>query len=180
MANLKDKDSIDLIFHTLQEHEERFKAIDKRLDEIKKIIAYYSPRIKKLESEINLERPQSDLSGSILVVDDDPNIVKTFKMILEGKGYSVDTANNAIDAIRKASKVHYDLVIIDMSLPDTLGDILAERLMAVNNKLRVIMVTGYSEYKGRAEKNLDRIDVLMKPINPEELIVVTQKTLNKK
>ncbi len=181
MAESKDKEALDLIFHILQEHEKRFNVIDKKLNDIKNIIDHYAPIIKNLaktKKEPSSESP--DLPQNILIVDDDPNVVKTFKMILEGAGYTVDTANNAMDAMRKVSRIHFDLVIVDMNLPDTLGDELAERLYAINKKLNIIMITGYSNYKDQLERNLERMEVLMKPVNPEELVTVTKRILQKR
>jgi len=181
MADSKEEDNIELIFHILHEHEEKFEAIEKKLDDIRKIMDQYAPLVKNLsKNEKKTEPPDRDIPQSILIVDDDPNVVKTFKMILAGAGYSVESANNALEAIRKTSRLHFDLVIIDMNLPDTLGDELAERLSNLNEKIRVMMITGYSNYKERLEKNLEIIDVLMKPVNPEELIAATKKTLQKK
>ena len=172
MAKENNEESIELIFHVLQEHENRFEAMEKRLDEI----------VAKMGrvSEGPTEPSQlPELRQSILVVDDDPSVVKTFRMILENAGYTVDTANNAVDAIRKSSRIHFDLVIVDINLPDTLGDILAERLLEVNKDLRIIMITGYSSYKEQVEKN-EKIEVMMKPINPEALLAAARKTLQKK
>ncbi len=180
MVNSKDKDSIDLILYNLQEHGKRLDAIQDQLNDIKKTMANYTPKLNKLESENVLSASQQDFPQSVLVVDDDPNIIKTFKMILEGVGYTVDSAQNALDAIRKASKIHFDLVIVDMNLPDTLGDELANRLIEENNKLKVIMVTGYSNYREQLDRNREVIEALMKPITPEELIAATQKILKKK
>ncbi|MCW4012031.1 MAG: response regulator [Candidatus Bathyarchaeota archaeon] len=181
MADSKEQDSIDLIFHILQEHEERFEAIEKRLDDIKKIIEHFGPVVKKLSrSDIEPEIVRPDVPYNILVVDDDPHVVKTFKMILESGGYTVEATSNALDALRKVSRLHFDLVIIDMNLPDTLGDELAERLVSINNKLRIIMITGYSNYKEQLEKIPGITQILMKPVNPEALLSVTRQTLEKR
>ena len=181
MAESKDQESIDLIFHILQEHEEKFDAIDKRLDDIKKIIEHFGPIVKKLSKQAAEPEPvMPDIPHSILIVDDDPNVVKTFKMILEGSGYSVEAASNALDALRKVSRLHFDLVIIDMNLPDTLGDELAERLISINKKLRVVMITGYSNYRDQLEKIPGITEILMKPVNPEALLAITRKSLEKR
>ena len=141
MTESKDKDAIDLIFHILQEHEERFDNIEKKLDNIKRIIEHYAPIVNHLSEVKRDTSPLPETPQSILVVDDDPNVVRTFKMILEGVGFTVDTSNNAVDAIRKASRLHFDLVIVDMNLPDTLGDQLAERLIETNSNVKILMVT---------------------------------------
>jgi CheY-like chemotaxis protein len=177
----KASEEIDLIFHVLQEHEERFNNIEKRLEEIKKLIEDYSSAVNRLEEvEKEPESTPADVPQNILVVDDDPNVVKSFKMILEGAGYTVDTANTALDAIRKVSRIHFDLVIVDMNLPDTLGDELSERLYSINKKLRILMITGYSNYKEQLEREHEFMRVLMKPINPEELVTIAKKTLQKR
>jgi len=180
MAKEKKEDAQDLIFHILQEHEERLDKIEDKLENIRKIVAFYTPKIKKLESERASAPVQSGIPQNILVVDDDRNVVNTFKMILEGKGYTVDTASTALDAMRKASKLHFDLAIVDMALPDTLGDVLSEELLALHENLSIIMVTGYSNYKDQLEENPDSIELLMKPIDPETLLAATQRALSKK
>ncbi len=180
MSKDKEEDSKDIIFRILQEHEKRLDKIEDKLENIRKIVTYYTPKIKKLESEIKLTPSQSVIPQNILVVDDDRNIVNTFKMILEGKGYIVDTAYNALDAMRKANKLHYDLAIVDMALPDTLGDVLVEELMSIHDNLSIIMVTGYSNYKDQIQQNPDSGELLMKPVDPEKLIAATQRALKKK
>lgn len=172
MANQYDEESIKLILKVLRKHENRFEAMEKRLEEITEKYG----RISRGTLEPS-QKP--DLHQSIMIVDDDPSVVKTFRLILEGAGYTIDTASNAVDAIRKASKIHFDLVIVDINLPDTLGDILAERLIEVNKNLNIIMITGYSSYKEQIEKN-EQIEVMMKPINPETLLAAAKKTLQKK
>ena len=165
MADSKVKEAIELIFSILQEYEDKFNSLEKQLEEIKRSVdrqALILNRISesKKESTIGSEPPQS-----ILVVDDDPNVVRTFKMILEGAGFNVDTSNTAIDAMRKVSRIHFDLVIIDMNLPDTLGDELADRLYTTNPKTKILMVTGYSNYMEQLESKRRKYEVLMKPIN---------------
>ena len=165
MDESNTSEEIDLIIHVLQEHEERFEKIEKRLDDIKKLIDYYSPIVNKLNQAEKV--PTSTRA-------------QTFKLILEGAGYTVETANSALEAIRKVSRIHFDLVIVDMNLPDTLGDELSERLYSINKKLRIIMITGYSNYKEKLEKEHEFMRVLLKPINPEDLVAITKRTLQKR
>ena len=172
MANQNEDNSIKLILKILKKHENRFEAMEKRLDEI-------NEKYGRIQRGAVEPSQKIELHQSILIVDDDPSVVKTFRLILEGAGYTIDTASNAVDALRKASKIHFDLVIVDINLPDTLGDILAERLIEVNKNLNIIMITGYSSYKEQVERN-EQIEVMMKPINPEILLAAAKKTLEKK
>ena len=172
MASQNEDNSIKLILKILKKHENRFEAMEKRLDEI-------TEKYGRIQGGAVEQSQKIDLRQSILIVDDDPRVVKTFRLILEGAGYTIDTASNAMDALHKASKIHFDLVIVDINLPDTLGDILAERLIEVNKNLNIIMITGYSSYKEQVERN-EQIEVMMKPINPEILLAAAKKTLEKK
>jgi len=134
-----------------------------------------SHREKGCEAGNKMASFRCDSTKSILIVDDDPSIVNTFKMILEIEGYSVYTANRALSAAEKASKIHFDLVIMDMNLPDTSGDELVANLRAINDKTNILMVSGK---RGLHEsQDLRDVRVLMKPVDPEELVLTTRKIL---
>jgi len=53
---------------------------------------------------------------TILVVDDDPDIVETTKMVLESAGYQVETATNGTEGLRKAREVHPDAIVLDVMM----------------------------------------------------------------
>jgi CheY-like chemotaxis protein len=180
MTRKKEKESTDFILKTLDEHNDRLNAIEKKLDNIVKLMNFYTPIIKQLSHNLKDTKIENvDVPKSILVVDDDPNIVHTLKLILEGSGYSVDSAPNAMEALRKAKRLHFDLVIVDMNLPDTLGDELVQRLYEMNDKIKVIMITGYSSYKEKLEKSDIEMDVLTKPLSPDKLLAIIGKKLQK-
>jgi CheY-like chemotaxis protein len=139
---------------------------------------------KAMEADLGPLQDKLDLMGddfphemkSVLVVDDDPNIVKTYKLVLESVGYSVDTARNGIEALFKSKKVHHDLIIIDMNLPDMLGNQLADQIKQEKPEIKIIMITGYSSYMEELDMlNIDKM--LMKPIPPEDLVDIAKKTL---
>jgi len=79
----------------------------------------------------------------ILVVDDDENIRKTMSSILTDEGYSVDLADSGSEAIRKTQAAAYNLVLIDIRLPDMEGVELLTKMKEMVPKTRKIMVTGY-------------------------------------
>lgn len=53
---------------------------------------------------------------TILVVDDDPDIVETMKMVLESAGYKVETAANGTEGLEKARAVHPDAIVLDVMM----------------------------------------------------------------
>jgi DNA-binding response OmpR family regulator len=110
------------------------------------------------------------LKKSVLVVDDDKQIVKTFTQILEKAGYAVDTAQTAAEAKKKLSQNHYDVALIDIRLPDEEGTDLLLKIPEASDTAKII-VTGYStaEY-GEKAADYGADDFLVKPIRPKELL----------
>ncbi len=107
----------------------------------------------------------------ILLVDDDELILDTYRRILERNGFHVDTASTGEQAKEQLEKSTYDLLLVDIVLPDIPGDRLILDLRVNDNNVPVIVITGFSSY----EKSLDAIglrisDILLKPIDPDELI----------
>ncbi len=68
------------------------------------------------------------VKDKILVVDDEPMICKSCKEILEGEGYDVDLANSGQEGVKKALEKIFDLVIVDMKMPDLSGMSLLKRI----------------------------------------------------
>ena len=174
MSKVELRYVLDLVLSMLKKHE-------KRLDDISRQVMALN---KAMESDRKSIHEKLDITGedapqemkSVLVVDDDPNIVKTYKLVLESVGYRVDTARNGVEAIFKSKKVHHDLIIIDMNLPDMLGNQLAEQMRKEKPDIKIIMITGYSSYVEQLnEFNID--EMLMKPIPPEDLVEMAKKTL---
>jgi len=78
--------------------------------------------------------------------------------------------DNGFEALKKARRLHFDVAIVDMSLPDILGDELVRRLSEEREGLKFLMITGYSSYKARFESLGSGIKVLMKPVSVEEML----------
>lgn len=174
MSNVELRDVLDLIISMLRKHEERLDAITKQVVAMNRAMEVDGVKIQD-KLDITGEDAPHEMK-SVLVVDDDPNIVKTYKLVLESVGYSVDTARNGVEALFKSKKVHHDLIIIDMNLPDMLGNQLANQIKEEKPNIKIIMITGYSSYMEELDElNID--EMLMKPIPPEELVEIAKKTL---
>ena len=81
--------------------------------------------------------------GTILVVDDDPDIVALSKTILEGEGYGVQTANNGLEVFSRLEEQKPDLIILDIMMPHMDGLEVLERLKgtAETSSIPVILMT---------------------------------------
>jgi DNA-binding response OmpR family regulator len=109
--------------------------------------------------------------GHILLVDDDQEIICSFRSILEDEGYVVYSANDADEAEKIMRDNEIQLAIMDYVLPKIRGDMLAESLNAINQKLKIIFVSGYLDVLD----TINRLDcgvcgVFLKPVNPETLL----------
>ena len=117
---------------------------------------------------------------SILIVEDDKAIIKSFKDILQSEGYSVDTAETGREAIQKSKAQFYNLVLLDIKLPDMEGTKLLATMHETLPKMVKIMITGYPSLENAVEAlNLGADAYIMKPIKPEKLLTLIEEKLEK-
>jgi DNA-binding response OmpR family regulator len=116
----------------------------------------------------------------ILVVDDDPGILRTFKIILEKAGYIVDTVETGHEALEKIEEQKYSLCLIDVKLPDMDGTEIL-RKMANDSETVKIIITGFSsEEVGEKAADYGADDFLVKPVKAEELLMAVKERLETK
>jgi len=108
----------------------------------------------------------------VLLVDDDASLLETMKEILEGRGYCVDTSQTASDALKKFKERYYDVVVIDMVLPDKPGtELLRELETSRIPRVRKIVLTGHASLENAVQAlNLGADAYLLKPVQPDDLI----------
>ena len=119
--------------------------------------------------------------GTVLVVDDVPDVTEMIELLLKHAGYDVSTAESAKDALHLARMNRYDLVISDIGMPDMNGYELATALreLASYNTTPLIAVTGYSEYDDRGRAVRAGFNVhLTKPIEPMQLLTLMKDLLS--
>jgi DNA-binding NtrC family response regulator len=116
----------------------------------------------------------------ILVIDDDANIRKVLEVILRDKGYGVDTASTGSAAIKKTQKDHYDLMLIDIRLPDMEGTELLTKIRDTTPKIRKVMVTGYPTLQNAVEAvNKGAHAYIMKPFDVDKMLDTVKEQLDK-
>ena len=107
----------------------------------------------------------------ILLVDDEPSIVKLARMYLERENFRVESAGDGEAALEAVRRLSPHLVVLDVMLPKLDGLEVCRRLRAENNLVAIIMLTARDE-------DIDKIlglelgadDYLTKPFNPRELV----------
>ncbi len=114
----------------------------------------------------------------ILVIDDDKNIQKVLTSILKDKDYTVETAGTGAEAVAKASRGQFDLLLIDIRLPDMEGTELITRIHDTTPKMRKVMVTGYPTlHNAIAAVNKGADAYVMKPFDVEKLLLTIKDQL---
>lgn len=112
-------------------------------------------------------------SQNILVVDDDKIVRETLEDILKEKGYSINTADNAISAMTKLEQNNYDLIYCDYGMPGMNGLEFFNKIKKIN--IPFVLISG--EYKG-SRKEVLRLGAkayIKKPFNPFEIINITER-----
>ncbi|MGB0005404.1 MAG: response regulator [Nitrososphaeraceae archaeon] len=118
----------------------------------------------------------------ILIVDDEPDITLSFKMILEGNGFKVDTYNDPVIARGNFKPDAYDLVILDIRMPKMDGFQLYDELKKIDDKVKVVFITAFDiNYEGLRKMYPElRIDSFVrKPVDSEYLINVVKDELRR-
>jgi CheY-like chemotaxis protein len=83
----------------------------------------------------------------ILVVDDEANIRELYREELEDMGYEVSTAANGAEALAAIQTAKFDLVTLDMRMPDVDGIETLRKMKEKDSTLPIIICTAYEEYK---------------------------------
>lgn len=111
----------------------------------------------------------TDKKGSILVVEDEKNIAGIVKAYLEREGYGVSTADTG-EAAMKLLKEGFDLIILDLMLPDIQGEELCS-LIRKDSEVPIIMLTAKSGEEDRVKGlGMGADDYVVKPFSPRELV----------
>jgi PAS domain S-box-containing protein len=121
--------------------------------------------------------------GRILLVDDEPSVVKMASGILERLGYTVMTAENGTKAwdVFERAPSELDLVITDQTMPDITGIELARKMMETRKDIPVILFTGYSRSVSAETARAAGIDeFLMKPVERKTLAETVRRVLSGK
>jgi DNA-binding response OmpR family regulator len=117
-----------------------------------------------------------DPSKTILVIDDEPDILNGYQAILEREGYCVITAPDGHSGLTRALREPYDLVIVDLMMPRISGFIILERVKEAMPARPVIMLTGSRAPEQRAYAEFLGVDAyLMKPVAPQELVETVER-----
>jgi DNA-binding response OmpR family regulator len=119
------------------------------------------------------------MASTILVVDDERNIVQLVRLYLSKEGFRVESASNGQEALDKARSVRPDLVLLDLMLPEIDGWEVCRRLRKEGD-LPIIMLTARGDDVDKiVGLELGADDYLTKPFNPRELLARVKAVLRR-
>lgn len=117
--------------------------------------------------------------ATILVVDDERNIVQLISLYLQGEGFRVETATNGRAALEAVREISPDLVILDLMMPEMDGWDVCRRLRQ-DNDVPIIMLTARGDDVDKiVGLELGADDYLTKPFNPRELVARVKAVLRR-
>jgi Response regulators consisting of a CheY-like receiver domain and a winged-helix DNA-binding domain len=117
---------------------------------------------------------------SILLAEDEENLHEALKLNLELEGYEVTSAFTGSQALQKIENEYFDLLILDVMLPDVDGISITETIRVHNNNVPILILSAKNASSDRVlglKKGAD--DYLTKPFNLEELLLRVQKLIEK-
>ena len=148
---------------------------------IKVYLSRHKDKAVEIRKKNTTEIPSSQ-GETILVVEDDPAILKIMQKILEGLGYTVLTSNapeKVMDIVKKyTGNIH--LLITDVIMPEMNGRDLAEQLQSICPNLKCMFMSGYTANAIVHQGVLDKgINFIQKPFSRRELAETIRKALDK-
>jgi len=121
------------------------------------------------------------MNARILVVDDEEIVVKSCMRILGTDAYEVESAQSGIEALRKIEESSFDVLILDIMMPQMDGLEVLQRVKETHPDIDVIMVTGLSQIDTAVRSmKLGAFDYLPKPFDPDELKHVVERALERR
>lgn len=117
---------------------------------------------------------------SVLLVEDEENLHEALRLNLELEGYEVTSAFDGAAALRTLQNEYFDLIILDIMLPEVDGISITETVRISNNEVPILILSARNSSSDRVlglKKGAD--DYLTKPFNLEELLLRVHKLINK-
>jgi len=117
------------------------------------------------------------LDNTILLVEDDLDLISIYQEILKVHGFNLQIAENGKEAVEKFNQINPSLVIMDGEMPVLNGYEAFKQIKDINNNAKVVIVTGYEKSE---PKNIEAIKqglmkVISKPLGVDELLSLAEK-----
>ena len=119
------------------------------------------------------------MANTILVVDDERNIVQLARLYLSNEGFRVEEANDGKQALEKARSVSPDLIILDIMMPEMDGLTVCKELRKTTNVPVIILTARGDDIDKIVGLEVGADDYVTKPFNPRELVARVKAVLRR-
>lgn len=120
-------------------------------------------------------------AGRILIVDDEPAIVDSLRLLLESEGYQAGSAATASECLESIASEPRDLVLLDLMLPDRPGLEVLHEIRKIDPNLPVVMLTAFGSIETAVEATrLGATNFLTKPWNNRQLLLEIRQILERR
>jgi two-component system, OmpR family, alkaline phosphatase synthesis response regulator PhoP len=119
------------------------------------------------------------MPNTILVVDDEKNIVQLARLYLSNEGYRVEEANDGKQALEKARAVNPDLIVLDIMMPEMDGLSVCKELRKTSNVPVIILTARDDDIDKIVGLEVGADDYVTKPFNPRELVARVKAVLRR-
>ncbi len=121
------------------------------------------------------------MSGRILVVDDEDIVLASCRRALAALDRTIDTAPSGAEALKRIDEGDYEVVLLEIMMPNMDGLEVLQRLKETHPDIEVIMVTGLSQIDTAVRSmKLGAFDYVPKPFDPDELKLVVERALERR
>src|SRR5208283_3048212 len=122
---------------------------------------------------------EGTMPEKILIVDDEPDMLRLLSMIIKDKTpYEITTTNNPVEALDLARKGGFDLLISDLKMPGLDGIELLNAVRSFDAAIPVIIITAYATAESAAEAmDKNAFDFITKPFRKEQIIFTIEKAM---
>jgi two-component system, OmpR family, response regulator ChvI len=120
-----------------------------------------------------ISKGHREMSKRILVVDDEPDVNITLRKVLEKNGFVVDSYENPLLALDNFKPHYYDLLILDIKMPEMNGFTFYREIKKLDGKMKVCFLTAGEMYPGAYSDILSSLPAncfIRKPITNEDLL----------
>lgn len=120
-------------------------------------------------------------TSKILIVDDEERFRTTMCKLLRARGYDAHTAGGGHEAIGKIAEEEWDVMILDMKMPEMSGVQVLSEVRKLDSSVEVIVLTGYASLDTVQEvMKFGAYDYLLKPYHTEDLLEKIENALDRK
>jgi CheY-like chemotaxis protein len=168
--------------HLIQDHHHLFLSYYNKVDPRTHLIKKNHELTTRRRNSNNDVLTNTDPKNRIMIVDDEQDIARLFAIGLERSGFIVDVFNDPLSALSNYKAGLYDLLLLDIRMPNMNGFELYQKLKDIDNEAKACFITAYEESRNDFKKlfpSLEEVDCFIrKPIEMHNLVKTVKSKID--